>query len=223
MISNMKNKFTFLLFVILALLVAFPKEITFATFPETSDFSEPIIVIITPCSRPQNLEKIKQSIDFSKIKRWYISYDCQDNKMEFVERFKNDPKIKELKCVRSSMSGNGPRNEALDEISKTEGKCSVCFIDDDTTVHPDFFKKDFKSDKVYTYDIFRNGAAAPGNQVSVGFIDSAQFLVDMDIVGDLRWINKYEADGVFIETIVEQNYDKWEYIPEVLANYNSLS
>ena len=45
----------------------------------------------------------------------------------------------------------------------------------------------------------------------------------MDIVGDLRWINKYEADGVFIETIVEQNYDKWEYIPEVLATYNSLS
>lgn len=231
----MKNKVLYLLVVILLIVVLFPKEITFATFPEISDFSEPKIVIVTPCSRPQNLQYIRQSIDLERIKRWYISYDCQDNKMEFVQRYPNEPKIKELKCVRPSITGNGPRNEALDEISRAEGKCLVCFIDDDNKIHPDFLKKDFKFDKVYTYDILRGGAPYPGNNLKVGYIDTANYLVDIDLIGSSRWGTSNEADGKdvrgknsdasdanFIIPIIEKNKDKWEYIPEILGYYNAI-
>lgn len=228
----MKNKFLCLLTIIMFLVIMFPKEITFPLFPEISDFSEPLVVIITPCSRPENLEKIKESIDLSKIKRWYISYDCQNDKMKFIERFPSEPKIKELKCVRPSITGNGPRNEALDEIAKSEGKCLVCFMDDDNIIHPEFLNKDFKLDKIYTYDIYRWGAPQPGNVLKAGDIDTAQYLVDIDIIGDLRWgkpgeaesgQTKDAADGDFITTLVNGHADKWEYIPETLAYYNFLN
>jgi hypothetical protein len=218
----MKNKVMYLLVMILAIVIAFPNEIIFATFPEKSNFEEPNIVIITPCSRPKNLQEIKNSIDLKKIKRWYISYDCQDNKMEYTQRFPDEPKIKELKCTVKSISGNGPRNVALDEISKSEGPCIVYFLDDDNVLHQNFLEKDYKMNKIYTFDMLRNGADSAGNNISVGHIDTAQFLVDMSIIGNTRWVDKYEADGVFITDIIKRNKDKWEYIPETLAFYNSL-
>ena len=231
----MKRKVMYLLVVILVTLILFPKEITFATFPNTSDFDEPKIVIITPCSRPENLELIKKSIDLSKIKRWYISYDCQDNKMEYKQRYPNEPNIKELKCVRPSITGNGPRNEALDEIAKSEGQCLVCFLDDDNLIHPEMLKKDFKFDKLYTWDLLRGGAPYTGNNMKVGYVDTAQILVDMNIVGNTRWgtadeavgknvraKNSDAADANFILSLWENNKDKWEYIPETLGYYNAL-
>jgi hypothetical protein len=220
----MKKKVMYLLVVILVTLVLFPKEITFATFPIASDFDEPKIVIITPCSRPQNLTKIKESIDLSKIKRWYISYDCQDNKMEYVQRYPNEPKIKELKCTTKSMSGNGPRNMALDEIAKNEtGDRLIYFLDDDTTLHPDMLKKDFKMDTVYTWDMERYGAPYVGNNPTIGFIDTGHALIDMNIIGENRWRDTYDADGVFITNILNNNKEKWVYIPETLAIYNHLN
>ena len=220
----MKNKVMYLLVVIFLTIILFPTEFVFATFPNTSDFDEPKIVIITPCSRPQNLEKIKESIDLSKIKRWYISYDCQDNKMEYKQRYPNEPKIKEIKCTTKSMSGNGPRNEALDEIVKNEtGDRLIYFLDDDTTLHPEMLKKDFKTDTVYTWDMVRNGAPYIGNNPAVGFIDTGHALIDMNIIGETRWRDTYDADGVFITYIINNNKDKWVYIPETLAIYNNLN
>ena len=121
-----------------------------------------------------------------------------------------------------SISGNGPRNVALDEISKSEGPCIVYFLDDDNVLHQNFLEKDYKMNKIYTFDMLRNGADSAGNNISVGHIDTAQFLVDMSIIGNTRWVDKYEADGVFITDIIKRNKDKWEYIPETLAFYNSL-
>lgn len=218
----MKKKVIYLLLIILAIVISFPKEIIFATFPEISTFEEPKIVIVTPCSRPKNLPEIKKSIDLTKIKRWYISYDCQGDKMEYIQRYPNEPKIKELKCTVKSMSGNGPRNMALDEISKAEGPCLVYFLDDDNVLHRNFLDKDYKMDKIYTFDILRNGADSAGNNIAVGSIDTAQYIVDMSIIGETRWIDKYEADGVFITELINKNKEKWEYIPETLALYNSL-
>ena len=71
--------------------------------------------------------------------------------------------------------------------------------------------------------------------MQLGYIDTAQFIVDIDIIGDLRWGSPTEADGKdvrsknldaddgnFITTLYKNNTDKWEYIPEVLAYYNFL-
>ena len=74
-----------------------------------------------------------------------------------------------------------------------------------------------------------------GNNMKMGFIETAQILVDMNIVGDLRWgtadetvgknvraKNSDGADANFIISLWEKNKDKWEYIPETLGYYNAL-
>jgi hypothetical protein len=100
--------------------------------------------LVTPCSRPENLDRIKESIQFDKIEKWYIVYD--NTKFEFSERYKNDPKIVEIECHDSNgISGNQFRNKALDVISSTHKGGFVYFVDDDNIVHSNFWNMKFDS------------------------------------------------------------------------------
>jgi hypothetical protein len=65
------------------------------------------LIIITPCSRPHNLQTMYNSINFDKIHLWCIIYDTR--KIEFVKNF-NHSKIIELECKDEGTAGHQIRN-----------------------------------------------------------------------------------------------------------------
>jgi hypothetical protein len=172
--------------------------------------------IITPCSRPENLNKIAESINIPRESyRWIVVFDndivldAPDNCESYASR------------VEGSMVGSGQRNYAIDLVK--EGW--IYFNDDDTTIHPDLWEniKDVNADLIHFMQNSKDGSLRlSGKNVRLNEIDSHNFIVKNDIVEDERWVlNRYDADGVFAETLYKKASTKL-YIPKVLSVYNSL-
>lgn len=174
--------------------------------------------IVTPCSRPENLEKMKELINFDLITKWYIIYDTRNQ--EFIKRYQHHDKIIELECKDEGIVGHQIRNLALNII--TSGM--MCFLDDDNVIHPEFWNilVEFKLGQIYTFDmIYKNQSILRGNNPVIGSIDTAQYVFDSSLVGNLRFnVSEYAADGYFIQDLVKQNKDKWVYVPKQAAYYN---
>jgi hypothetical protein len=179
--------------------------------------------IITPCSRPQNLEILKKSIDFNKIKYWYIVYDTSKGR-SFVKRYNHD-KIIELQ-VNHKCCGAPQRNLGIDAIKSG----FVYMLDDDNIIHENFWKliETFENDKVYTFDQERclkdnKTSILPGGNYKKCRIDTAQFVVPRDLIGDQRWNISGCADGIFIEELHRRHPDKFVYIKEIGCWWNKLN
>jgi hypothetical protein len=172
--------------------------------------------IITPCSRPNNLNKIAQSINMPRENyRWIVVFDN-----DVVLDAPNNCESYAIK-VAESTSGNAQRNYAINLVK--EGW--VYFNDDDTIIHPDLWKniKDVNADIIHFIQNLKDGTLRLlGNNVKLNEIDSHNFLVKNDIIGNERWIlNRYEADGIFAEKCYKKASTKL-YIPKVLSIYNCL-
>jgi hypothetical protein len=122
----------------------------------------------------------------------------------------------------NSTSGNAQRNFALDLV--THGH--VYFNDDDTIMQPNLWEeiKDLEEDFISFKQVNKDGSIRlEGNNISVGNVDSHNFVVSTECMGDTRWVlNRYDADGVF----AHECYNKANttlYIPKVLSVYNSLT
>ena len=172
------------------------------------------ITIITPCTRVENLEKIKESINFDRISEWIIVYDSESS-----NNFFNDPKISEYSCKsHESISGNAQRNYALERV-KNENSY-LYFLDDDNLVHPGIFELSLIPNKIYT---FNQTDGMRGKIIRVGYIDSAMFMVYFPLVKGLRWnLKVYEADGIYIQDCYKFNKSNWEHINKDLCYYNKL-
>jgi hypothetical protein len=173
------------------------------------------INIITPCSRPQNLKVISESINIPKENfKWIVVYDS----MEVFE----SPDNCEAYCVKdtNSVYGNAQRNFALDLV--TEGH--VYFNDDDTTIHPELWDevKDKEADFISFKQVNKDGSLRlEGNEIIPNFIDSHNFIVSAKCITS-RWaLNRYDADGFFAVECYE-NAKKTLHISKVLSIYNSL-
>jgi predicted O-methyltransferase YrrM len=177
------------------------------------------LTIVTPCSRPYNLLELKNSIDFTKIDKWYIVHDVRN--MPFKKQF-NDAQIVELVCTDNGSVGHQIRNMMLKQIPSG----LVYFLDDDTIIHPNFWNIDFAPNKIYTFDTIYNKAIPilKGDTCKICHVDMCQIVFDMKLVGDITFQqNVYEADGIFIEAMVKKNKENWVYIPETCAYYNKLN
>jgi hypothetical protein len=174
--------------------------------------------IITPCSRPQNLEIISNSINIPKDQyRWIVVFDL-------LEAPANIPDNCEWYAIKdgNSMSGNAQRNFALNLV--THGH--IYFNDDDTIMHPDLWEnikdeddEDFISFKQTNKD---GSIRLEAVNISVGTIDSHNFVTSVECVGDTRWVlNRYDADGVFAYECYQKAKNK-SYINKVLSVYNTL-
>jgi len=174
--------------------------------------------IITPCSRPQNLNKVSESIMSIPRERyrWIVVFDA-DSVPE------NIPTNCEAYAIRveNSTVGHGQRNYAIGMI--TDGW--VYFNDDDTEIHPDLWEniKDLNHDIIHFMQNEKDGSLRlSGENVQLYQIDSHNFLVKSDIIGEERWIiDRYNADGLFAEKMYAKAHTKL-YIPKVLSIYNSL-
>jgi len=173
--------------------------------------------IITPCSRPQNLEVISKSINIPKENyRWIVVFDA-------LKVLKNIPENCEAYAIKdfNSISGNAQRNFALNLI--TQGH--IYFNDDDTIIHPNFWNsiKEYNIDFISFKQSEKNGnIRLEGNNISLGHIDSHNFVISIECMGDTRWIlNRYDADGLFAFECYQKAKTKM-YIPKILSIYNSL-
>ena len=179
-----------------------------------------MINIITPCSRPDNLIELFDSINFPCT--WYIVFDAND--AEFSKILWNNKLflfdwIKPF-AIKGGKWGNRQRNFALDLIK--DGY--VYFLDDDTTMHPDFYPtiSSLQNDFIQFDQCYPNGEKRLGGKIRLKQVDSGNVLIHTSLIGTLRWETEPRyADYLFIN----EAYNKAKnpvYIPKVLSIYNSL-
>jgi len=201
--------------------------------------SEPIfknktkITIITPSYRIENLQRLKESIDFDYVNEWLIVYDgskINDNPKLF-ENDINNKKIKEF-VFRDDhgISGNPQRNYALTQITKED--TYLYYLDDDNIIHKDFYKllDVIEENKIYTFNQKRPVYVYPyvdllkGNNIELFKIDTAMFLIDYRLCKNINWIlDKYNADGYYIKECYEKNIQSHVYVDNELSYYNKIT
>jgi len=181
--------------------------------------------IITPCARPENLKLLEASLDLDQI-RWIIVYDTKNG--PFVSRYTH-PNITEIghPTPPGGCAGHAQRNAGMKQV--VEG--FIYFLDDDTVMHPGFWKilplmKD--EDHFYTFDQQRwdefvsvPGGTFKGDVPAVTKIDSAQYVVPRHMCGSFIE-SDYRADGFFIADVNAQFPNTHTYIPAVASYYNFL-
>ena len=175
--------------------------------------------IITACSRPENLLKISESINIPKENyRWIVV--CDSESLPDKSLIPDNCEIYHHKNLES-VSGNSQRNYAIDMVKKGH----IYFNDDDTSIHPSLWEniKDFNFDFLSFNQLLKNGSLRlMGSFISVGDIDSHNFIVSNDIVKDTRFIvGRYDADGHFATECYKKSIIIL-YINKALSIYNSL-
>jgi hypothetical protein len=173
--------------------------------------------IITPCSRPNNLQVISESINIPKENyRWIVVFDS-------LEIPANVPNNCEAYCLKdnNSIYGNAQRNFGIDLVSKGH----VYFNDDDTIIQPTLWEeikdKDFADFISFKQSNKDNTLRLEGIEIAINYIDSHNFITSLESINN-RWVlDRYDADAVFaIESY--KNAKETLYIPKVLSVYNSL-
>jgi hypothetical protein len=190
------------------------------------------ITIITPCSRPYNLDKIYESLNFDYIDEWIIVYDAKVvNPLQ--EKFKSNTyahKIKEFIYTEDNCSwGNAQRNYGMSVVKNND--TYIYFLDDDNIIHSNLYNflarvespATDKDKKIYTFIQNNQGHFSTGDRLYVGGLDTALFLIHIDLCKDIKWdISRHEADAIFFLTCYNNNKDKHIYIEEELCYYNYL-
>lgn len=163
------------------------------------------LTIITPCSRPQNLAALAESIKpgrslFDVI--WMVILDNRE-------------------CEKSVV-GNYQRNCALDAIR--DGW--VYFLDDDTVIHPEFFTELAKVETLavaFEQELDTWIREVAPSEMRPDHIDMGQVAMRRDVIGNIRFrLGVYEADGVFIEDVYRRDPKEWSFVDKPLCYYNKL-
>jgi hypothetical protein len=195
------------------------------------------ITIITPCYRINNLQQLKESINFNYVDEWLIVYDGSKI-TENPKLFENDivnnidnKKIREFVFRDDNgISGNAQRNFALKQITKED--TYIYYLDDDNIIHPDLYKllDIIEDNRIYSFnqkrpdDIYPYVDLLKGNEIDLFKIDTAMFLIDYRLCKNITWIlDKYNADGYYIKECYEKNRQSHIYVDKELSYYNKIS
>jgi hypothetical protein len=181
------------------------------------------ITIITPCTRPCNLQRIFESINFDYIEEWIIVYDFNVLNPSKLENRFNHSKISEYYVGnQQSVSGNYQRNYGLSKISNPESY--IYFLDDDNLVHPGLYSIPLTPGNFYTFDQLRDSKTFEGNTPRPQKIDSAMVLIYYPMVKGITWnLGEYHADGIYIRDCYLKCINRWIYINKILCYYNKLN
>jgi len=187
--------------------------------------TSPPVTIVTPCTRPENLMKLKESIRFECIDKWYIVYDTR--KVPNPTYLFDHPQIVEMICDEEGVVGHQIRNAALDKLCLSG---VLYYLDDDNIIHPGFWEvmNDFqKSGRgICVFDLIYPSTSVilPGStQPKVDKVDNGQYAFNVGVVKNLRFnTTKYNADGIFIEELCKRNENEVIYMNKVGAYYNFL-
>lgn len=176
--------------------------------------------IITPCSRPNNLKTIENSINIPKEHyRWIIVFDAESVPENiYIPKYCETYAYKE----KGSIVGHAQRNYALSLINNGH----VYFNDDDTIIHKNLWQTIKSLDKM-DFISFEQAHKSGKKRLSAGIIkknhiDSHNFIVAYNICKDIKFkITEYAADGLFAEETFMKSKN-FLHINEVLSIYNAL-
>jgi hypothetical protein len=199
------------------------------------------ITIITSCTKPENLPKLYESIDFEHVDKWIIVYDTSQGK-QYNWQYKKDTRILEAECPHEGFLGYAQKNLGLQFVNKG----SVYFLDDTTIMHPNFWNivPFLNEDTLYTWDEesyldiadtdggdvfrfckeleFQNRMPIPkvrkGNDIHEYKIFIGMFLVPYKFISNITFIPHIQfSTGIFIKSIYEDNKTQTKYIPRILS------
>jgi len=197
-----------------------------------------IINIITRCTRLDNINKVKESI-FNTQKfevKWFVLFDTSSIKQVDSEVLSN---LQESGANIKFLNGE-PGDFGHNLINKTIDQIESGFIyvlDDDNILHENFYDRlseiiDNNPDKGgFIFNQKVDGKdftkldvrlASPEN-TKVQSIDMSQFLLDRKLISEHRIpFRIYMGDGIFIESLFNENKDSFLFIDEILCYYNFL-
>jgi glycosyltransferase involved in cell wall biosynthesis len=195
--------------------------------------------IVTRCTRPQHLTKVKQSIFTTQLFdiKWWVVFDTRvikDVDAQFLTQLQSLGGVSLFwEGVEGDMA-HSLLSKVIDQIDSG----FIYFLDDDNILHEDFYTTLYKeinnnldkeafifSQKVGGRDF--SGVdireAKPEN-CRVQHIDMAQYFLNRNLIGDERFVpGDYKADGYFIEKLFTLYPEKFHFIDKVLCYYNWLN
>jgi hypothetical protein len=151
-----------------------------------------MLYIVTPCSRPHNLVRLKQHIP--AYATWVVMMDAATN-------FKGATGASVTHySTRTGDMGNPLRNEFLELYADSFTKEDwVYYLDDDNILHPKFLEEwnNLNSLDCSIVTWGQGGRLRPTDQPQVGNIDTACYMFKPYDLPHLRFEMAYEADGIF--------------------------
>lgn len=147
--------------------------------------------IVTPCSRPENLDTISKTIPVEC--NWVILHE--DNIKVPDNGFL-------LKCDNTGPWGHAGRNFFLDNFQLNDDDWIYC-LDDDNIIHPNFFNT-VQEYLTHDYSIIHWGQLDKNSEhrldpfIGIDRIDTACYMYKWKYNKNTRYhANKYNADGFF--------------------------
>lgn len=174
--------------------------------------------IITPCSRPENLHMISESINIPRENyRWIVVFDGEERPSEDLIPYNCEFYLHQNP---KSRMGNSQRNFALNMCQQGH----IYFQDDDTLMHPELWEnvKDLNNEFITFYQGFKDGRIRLRGIVKLAHIDSHNYITKLSVIDNIRWVmDRYDADGIFAIECYKKSKD-FTLIPKVLSIYNLL-
>lgn len=197
-----------------------------------------MIHIITPCSRPENLRAIYETIPAPC--RWAIILDASAANRPEIPRFRSfldlvgcdnhafgRPVVVIKNCWWTGLYGNPCRNQALDEMWAGDDDW-VYFLDDDNLIHPEWYGgvlPHLRSDATMLGwgQLNRDGSVRlpPPAEVRLNHIDTAMFMVRWRALKNVRFLSQQrDADGRLAVDVASRHGHRT--IDRPLCWYNAL-
>lgn len=196
------------------------------------------IAIVTPLSRGENLEKVMLSVLDGRYATgeavplmWYIIKDPTCTPVDpAVEAFVRSQQWVQMYTAQDqALAGHAHRNFVLNHLQITPDFWFYS-LDDDNILHPDFIEEialnSYECDVMVVDQILKDGTkrltAAPEN-TKLNSIDTAQYTFRIRATDGLLFDpHRYDADGVFIESLYNKIPEKFKFINKDLCYYNYL-
>jgi hypothetical protein len=178
--------------------------------------------IITPCSRPHHLARIRETIPDGA--QWIVVLD-RPNLDDAPRELLGASEIEFYSTTGAGIDGNPQRNLGLSYARREY----VYFLDDDNIVHPalsSVVAAHARDGKVVVVNQLRADGtvrlrARP--PVRTGRVDTAQFLVPRDVAVRHRWkVDAKFADGAYFSEIYAQRPEAFAFVDVDAAYYNFL-
>jgi len=183
--------------------------------------------IVTPCSRPYNLPLLLDSMRVQQIStrsiyvRWIIVADMPKPVSEACV-LGDKPRPAFVEIIRDNFeypsTGHAQMNLALDRHVRPG---FVYRLDDDNLMHSSFWEEFARLSVFFGGIIFAQDRAKDGYvEANIRHVDSGQFVVHTDIIGESRWGLHYTADGDFLREVYHKSPGSW-YLSPVIATYHN--
>ena len=199
--------------------------------------------IITRCIRPKNLLKVQESIFDNSNPGWEIKWhividtsSVSEIDTEIFEKLQEKGGHSNVKFIFWKGEQGDLLHDSLNSvIGSLENDSWVYMLDDDNVIHENFYNRTWellysKEHSGLIFSQYVGGKDFSGLEVRtaavenicVGKIDMAQFLINKSMI-DIKFVkNTYVADGIFISDLYHKNVDKFLIIDEILCYYNHL-